>query len=149
MKQTIRAFSQLLFLSGAFNIILALPLALPVLSIRYLEFLWSVNEFLGLGGQAIIPPQEGIYALFVNTAGIDLVLIGVLVVYAGLDPVRRKFIPLANAVGRTLFALVIVYYVIVMDIARLVLVIGSIDLLISIGFVYYLLQLQRIERNAV
>lgn len=141
MKQTVNQFSRLLFFSGAFNITLALPLAFPVMAERYLLFLWQVNRFLSLGGKEIIYPKEGIASLFINTAGIDLVLIGVIVLYASFDPLNRKFIPLANAIGRTLFAAVVAYYVITMDIAHLVLVIGGIDVAISIGFAYYLLKL--------
>ncbi|MBI5295331.1 MAG: hypothetical protein HY869_07630 [Chloroflexi bacterium] len=141
MKQTTHQFSKLLFFSGAFNIVLALPLAFPILHAKYLRFLWAVNQFLALGGREIVPPSEGIPALLINTAGIDLVLIGVIVLYAGFDPLRRRFIPLANAVGRTLFAAVIGYYVLAQDVARLVLVIGGIDVIISIGFAYYLIRL--------
>jgi len=147
MKQTINQFRRLLFFSGAFNITLALPLAFPIVSERYLLFLWEVNRFFSLGGREIIYPKEGIASLFINTAGIDLVLIGVIVLYAGFDPLNRKFIPLANAVGRTLFAAVIVYYVIALDIARLVLVIGGMDVAISIGFVYYLVKLKKLAQS--
>ena len=98
-------------------------------------------------GNNLYPPREGINALFVNTAGIDLVLIGVIVFYSGFDPIQRKFIPLANAIGRTLFAVIIVYYCIVFDIARLVLVIGGIDVLISAGFCYYLIKLRKLNEN--
>ena len=134
-----------------FNIVLAAPLIIPVIFEKYFQFLWAVNQLLRLGGKQIVPPKEGINALLVNTAGIDLVLIGVIVFYSGFDPIRRKFIPLASAIGRTLFAVIIVYYCIVFDIARLVLVIGGIDILISTGFIYYLIKLRKLkeyERNA-
>ena len=57
---------------------------------------------------------------------------------SSVDPVKFRLIPLLNAIGRTLFASIIVYYVIVYDIIRFVLIIGVIDVLISIGFVYFL-----------
>jgi hypothetical protein len=142
MKQTVNQFKKLLFFSGAFNVVLALPLVFPVLYEKYFYLLWTVNQFLALGGKELIPPKDGIYALFINTAGIDLVLIGVIVFYAGFNPIKRRFIPLANAVGRTFFALIIIYYVITMDIARLVLIIGGIDVMISIGFGYFLMKLR-------
>jgi len=145
MDKTVKHFSRLLFFSGAFNIILAFPLIFPVTYEKYFQFLWAVNHFFSLGGKQLIPPKEGINALLVNTAGIDLVLIGVIVFYSGFDPIRRKFIPLANAIGRTLFAVIIVYYCIVFDIVRLVLVIGGIDLLISAGFSYYLIKLRKLN----
>jgi len=67
-----------------------------------------------------------------------LVLIGVIVLYSSVDPVKRAFIPLANAIGRILFVFIAAYYCIVFDIARLTILIGAIDLAISIGFIYYL-----------
>jgi len=146
MDKTVKQFGKFLFFSGVFNIILAFPLIFPVIYEKYFQLLWAINQFLSLGGKQLIPPKEGINALLVNTAGIDLVLIGVIVFYSGFDPIRRKFIPIANAIGRTLFAVIIVYYCIVFDIARLILVIGGIDVLISIGFFYYLIKLKRCKK---
>jgi hypothetical protein len=145
VNPTVNQFGKLLFFSGTFNIVLALPLAFPVLYDKYLRLLWTLNQFLALGGRELVPPQEGIHALFINTAGIDLVLIGAIVFYAGFDPIKTRFIPLANAIGRTIFALVIIYYVVTMDIARLVLIIGGIDVMISAGFVYYLIKLRNFQ----
>ena len=147
MDKTVKQFGKLLFFSGAFNIILAFPLIFPVIYQKYFQLLWATNQFLNLGGKPLIPPKEGINAFLVNTAGIDLVLIGVIVFYSGFDPIQRKFIPLANAIGRTLFAVIIAYYCIVFDIARLVLVIGGIDVLISAGFCYYLIKLKKLKEN--
>ncbi|MFH1983700.1 MAG: hypothetical protein ABIL58_17810 [Pseudomonadota bacterium] len=147
MERTTRRFGKLLFFSGIFNIVMASPLIFPVLYERYFHLLWQVNQFFHLGGKRLIPPTEAINALLVNTAGIDLVLIGVIVCYAGLDPMRRTFIPFANAIGRTLFAGIIIYYCLVFDIARLVLVIGGIDVLISAGFGYYLIKLKRLQED--
>ena len=127
MKKTLNQFRKLLFFSGVFNIALALPLVFPVVYEKYFRFLWMINQFFDLGGKELIPPKEGINALLINTAGIDLVLIGVIVFYSGFDPIKRKFIPLANAIGRTFFALIIVYYILILNIARLLLVIGGID----------------------
>ena len=146
MKQIINKFRKLLFFSGVFNIVLALPLVFPVLYEKYFRLLWTVNQFLALGGKELIPPKEGIHALLINTAGIDLVLIGVIVFYSGFDPIKRRFIPFANAVGRIAFALIIIYYVMVMDIARLVLIIGGIDVAISVGFCYYLIMLRNPDK---
>lgn len=128
--------------SGAFNIALAAPLIVPELYKRYFALLWRVNSLLSLGGREPIAPSEGINALLINTAGIDLVLIGVFVIYSARDPLSRWFIPAANATGRTIFAGIILYYVLVQDIARVVLIIGIVDVLISGAFIYYLLALR-------
>ena len=127
--------------------VLAAPLAVPGLSAQYFSFLWRVNEFLGLGGKEPIAPDESINALLVNTAGIDLVLVGAIVFYAGFAPMKRRFIPWANAIGRTVFAGIIVYYALAFDIMQLVLVIGAVDVMISAGFIFFLLRLRHLNRG--
>jgi hypothetical protein len=67
---------------------------------------------------------------------------GVFVLYAARDPLLRWFIPAANAAGRSIFFGVILYYVVVYDIARIVLLIGLVDVLISGVFGYYLFSLR-------
>lgn len=117
------ALRRLLWLSGGFNVTLAAPLALP----------WTL-------------PAPGGPALLANTAGIDLVLIGLFVLYAARDPSRRRFIVAANAVGRLAFAAVVGYQVLTADVARIVLLIGGIDVVIALGFARLLTRLP--ERNA-
>lgn len=143
MGDKLKAFSNLLFFSGAFNIALAAPLMIPGFTARYFAFLWALNEGVHLGGARPVAPLEGVNGLLVNTAGIDLVLIGVIVIYAGFSPATRLFIPLVNAIGRTVFACVVIYYVVAFDVARIVLVLGVIDLAISAGFFYYIVKIRR------
>lgn len=111
---------------------------------RYMAIMWRLNELLSLGGREPIAPSGGLNALLINTAGIDLVLIGIFVLYAAQDPLSRWFIPAANAAGRSVFATVILYYVFVYDIARIVVLIGFVDVMISATFVYYLLSLRSV-----
>lgn len=129
---------RLLTFAGVFNILLASPLVVPCLIGPYLGALSSVNALLALGGKPLEVPAAGAPALLANTAGIDLVLIGVLVIYAALDPRRRSFIVVANAAGRLLFALVVAYYVLRFDVARLVLGIAGIDVALGLAFLYLL-----------
>lgn len=137
-----KQFSAFLVASGLFNIVLAAPLMVPELYVHYLALLWELNGLVGLGGREPVAPEGGVAALLINTAGIDLVLIGLIVLYAARDPLARWFIPAVNAVARTVFAGVIVYYVAVYDIARIVLVIGILDILISAVFACYLFSLR-------
>ena len=141
-NRTMTHFKGLLMFSGLFNIIMASPLILPSTSQWYFQFLWRVNEVLRLGGVQPSPPVEGINALLVNTAGIDLVLIGSIVVYSSFDPMNRIAIPLLNAVGRIAFAGIVLSYFFSHDIMRLVLVIGFVDVCISAGFIYYAVKLR-------
>lgn len=138
-------FRGVLIFSGLFNIVLAAPLMVPELYGHYLELFWKLNGLLSLGGDAPLTPYSPVGALLINTAGIDLVLIGTIVLYAAQDPLSRWFIPAVNAIGRTLFAGVILYYVIVYQIPRIVLLIGGIDLIISGAFAYFLHALSKLR----
>jgi len=140
-------FRGFMIFSGLFNIVLAMPLMVPELYSHYLALFWTLNEMLGLGGHAPVIPYSPVGALLINTAGIDLVLIGAIVLYAARDPLSRWFIPAVNAAGRTLFAGVILYYVIVYDIPRIVLLIGGIDLLISGVFAYFLHSFRKLSSH--
>ena len=143
-----KRFRAFLVFSGLFNITLAAPLMLPELTGRYLALLWRVNGLLSLGGREPVAPAGGVGALLAYTAGVDLVLIGVLVLYAARDPLSRWFIPAANAAGRSAFALIVLYYVVVYEVARIVLLIGLVDVIVSGVFAYYLLSLRAALREA-
>ncbi len=144
IDRQIGRFRGFLIFSGLFNIVLATPLMLPELYGRYLLVFWKLNDLLGLRGVAPVMPFSPVGALLVNTAGIDLVLIGAIVLYAAQDPLSRWVIPALNAAGRTLFSGVILYYVIVYDIPRIVLLIGGIDLMISGVFAYFLYSIRKL-----
>ncbi len=139
----IKYFKKLLIFSGLFNIILAFPLIIPSFFKSYIYFIYHLNELVGLGGTMPVLPEDGLSQLLINTAGIDLVLIGSIVLVSAIDPVKFRLIPLLNAIGRTLFAVIIVYYVFIYDIIRFVLVVGIIDIFISMGFVYFLVQIRK------
>jgi hypothetical protein len=141
-------FRKLLVASGLFNIALTSPLIPPGLHGRYIALLGEVNAALGLGGQPPVVPTAGPGALLVNTAGIGLVLVGVFVVYAAGDPLARWVIPAVNAVGRALFAAIVVAYVATDDLVRVVLVIGIFDVVFAAGFVWFLLALRPWQARA-
>ncbi|NTV01336.1 MAG: hypothetical protein HGB04_00935 [Chlorobiaceae bacterium] len=140
---TIRRFRYLLLFSGLFNILLASPLMIPGVADRYLFFLSDLNASLHLGGLPYVRPLNPAHSLLINTAGIDLVLIGSLVLYAALDPDRRKGIVLLNMIGRLLFAAAVGWYVLTAALMPLVLAPALVDVVISIGFIRFLVLLGR------
>jgi len=143
------SFKKLLLFSGLFNIIFAFPLAVPFAFQEYLDLLSSFNQRLQLGGLPIPPVGDGVHALLINTVGIDLILIGGVVLYAAYDPTKRTGIPLLNAVGRTMFFFIILYYIIAFNIARIVLVFGIIDVVISAGFIFFIWKLRARNRAKI
>ena len=139
----IKRFKKLLIFSGLFNIVLAFPLIIPEFFKSYINFIYYLNEAIRLGGVKPVLPEDGLSQLLINTAGLDLILIGSIVLVSSIDPIKFRLIPLLNAIGRTLFAAIIVYYILVYDVLRFVLIIGIIDILISMGFVYFLVQTRK------
>ena len=136
--KTLKRFKNLLKFSGIFNIVSASLLIFPIVYEHYLLFFNQINFALGLGGQAVSIPTNPLNALLINTAGIDLVLIGAVVLVVSKNPLKNRIIILLNAVGRLLFAIIIAYYVFTADLIRIIIVFGLIDVAISIGFLYFL-----------
>ena len=141
-EKVLSMFKKLILFSGLFNIIFAAPLILPFTFRRYLDLLSFLNSVLNFGGVPVSAVNDGIHALLINTAGIDLALIGSIVLYAYFDPENRIGILLLNAIGRTLFFFVIIYYCFEYDIARITLAFGVLDLFISSGFVFFYFRLR-------
>lgn len=137
-RADIQTFKGLLKFSGIFNIIFAAPLAIPKLYEYYLLFFNNINYKLGLGGLPVEIPTNPLNALFINTAGIDLVLIGIVILLVSKNPLANRKIILLNALGRLLFPGIIGYYIFTANLIHILVVFGLVDVSISIGFLYYL-----------
>lgn len=88
MANSVIQFKRLLTFSGVFNIIGAFMFITPRFYESYLLFFNTLNPAIGLGGNSISIPQDIFHALFINTAGIDLVLIGVIVLFTAREPLH-------------------------------------------------------------
>jgi len=129
--------------AGLFNIIAATPLAIPKYFEGYYALFNSLNRLLNLGGNPLIPPTDGANMLFVNTAGLALILVGILLLYSAFDLKRRLFIPFANGLVRLVFSVVLTYYILAENVAHILISIGAIDLLLGVVFVYYYFKLRK------
>lgn len=136
--KTLTQFRRLLRFSGLFNITSASLLIIPVVYEYYLLFINDINFILGLDGQSVSIPINLLIALLINTAGIDLVLIGSIILFVSKNPLKNRTIILLNGIGRLMFAFIIAFYVFAADLIRIIIVFGLIDVAISIGFLYYL-----------
>lgn len=140
MEKSVIHFRRLLRFSGLFNITAAFLFIIPHVYESYLVFYNHFNTMLGLGGKDITIPTDFFHILFINTAGIDLVLIGVIVLLVSKDPLNKtnRLIILANGIGRSFFAMIIGYYSFTEDLIQIFVAIGILDFLITLGFLYYL-----------
>lgn len=149
MTDRVIQFKRLLRFSGAFNIIGAFLLIVPKIYESYLLFYNNLNAFFGLGGNNISIPSDIFHTLFINTAGIDLVLIGVIVLIVSKNPLNKtnRLIILCNGIGRSVFALIIGYYAIRYGLIRFFVFIGIIDFIITLGFLYYLFRTKELAKK--
>ncbi len=145
MKIVIR-FKFLLRFSGIFNITAATMFIFPKLYEYYLSLFNRINHLIGWGGKDLSIPDDPFHALFINTAGIDLVLIGCIVLIASTNPlnvISRRII-LANGIGRFLFTSFVCYYAIADGLMGIFVVFGVIDFMITSGFIYFLVKTKNI-----
>jgi uncharacterized membrane protein len=144
----VKNFKKWIISAGVFNMVAAFPLSMPFLYKPYYSMFNYLNSALNLGGKELIAPVEGVNMLFVNTSGLALFLVGMVLIYASKNVKERIEIPLLNAVVRFVFAFVLFYYVFVENIAGILIVIAVIDLIIVIAFSFYIFELKK-EKNKI
>ena len=134
---TRRGFRRWVKAAGVFNLVSSFPLAMPFLYERQYRFLDAANDALGLGGAPIVAPREGVNMLFVNTGGLILCSVGLMLLYAAGDLKHRRGVPFYNALTRIVWAALVVYYVVGEDLARILLTFAATDLLFAAALLYY------------
>ena len=128
------AFCKWVLGAGVFNLVAAFPLAMPFSYRGYLALLDALNTSLGWDGRALTPPEDAFGMLAVNTAGLALALVGAMLIYTAANLEARAGIPLMNAIARLIFTGLVVYYVLIADLARVILIIALIDAVIAAAF---------------
>ncbi len=141
------SFQKWVFGAGVFNVVAGFPLAMPFLYRSYYIIFNSLNHKIGLGGMDLEPPVEGINMLLINTAGLALALVGLMLIYASANLKTRIGIPFLNAVIWLIFSGLLVYYMIAEDISRILVSLAVIDIVIAIAFLYFIFQFKRTERT--
>ncbi|PCH66673.1 MAG: hypothetical protein COC06_12375 [Bacteroidales bacterium] len=132
-----KTFKKWVLGAGVFNVIVAFPLAIPFTANYFYTFWNFLNHLFNLGGQDLVLPKDGNNLLWINTCGLALFLVGLMLLYASRDLKNRMGIPLLNGIIRVVFSIFVVYYVVVADISRIILIIAIIDVIIAIVFFYY------------
>ena len=137
------AFRFWVLAAGVFNLISSSGLAFPVLYRFQYHLLGAINERLGLGGDALVAPREGVNMLFVNTAGLILCSVGLMLIYAAQDLKNRSGIPCLNALTRVVWAALIFYYVLAENLAHILITFAVTDLIFAVVLFYYVAQARR------
>lgn len=133
--RTTRAFRVWVIVAGVYNIVNSFAMMVPFLNKSYYRMLSSSSRM--FGGGEILPAADPVNMLFVNTSGLVLVLVGAMLLYAARDLKNRSGIPLLNAVGRTVWAVLVIYYTLAQDLPRLFLTFAAVDVTIAAAFYYY------------
>jgi hypothetical protein len=133
--KTSGAFRVWVIVAGVYNILNSFAMMVPFLNKSYYRMLSGSSRM--FGGAEILPAADPVNMLFVNTAGLVLVLVGAMLLYAARDLKNRSGIPLLNAVARTLWALLVIYYTIAQDLPRLFLTFAAVDIIFAAAFFYY------------
>lgn len=138
-----RAFRTWVLGAGVFNLVSSFGLAMPFLYAYQYRMLNTANRALGFGGDPLIAPREGVNMLFVNTGGLILCSVGLMLIYAAQDLKNRSGIPCFNALTRVIWAALIFYYVLTENLARILITFAVIDLIFAAVLFYYVAQGRR------
>lgn len=128
----------ILIIAGSFTLVMSFPLAIPGVFTEYISTLWSLNLALGLGGREPFIPNDGAVLMIINHAGVELISLSVLIIYASFDPVARKFIIYLTMIGRSLFAVFAFYYTYKFDGMQLFYIVGITDIILMVVMLYAL-----------
>lgn len=135
--------------AGIFNTVVAFPFSLPFFYKYCFALLNYLNASFNLGGSLLVPPTEGVNSLFINTAGLALCLVGLILIYASTNLENMIRIPFLNAIARVIFSGLLLYYVVAKDIARVLTAFAVIDLIIAGAFMHYYLVLDKRTQKQV
>ena len=138
-----RAFRFWALAAGIFNLASSSGLAVPVLYRYQYQMISRTNHLLGLGGDPLVAPREGVNMLFVNTAGLILCSVGMMLLYASQDLRNRSGIPCFNALTRVVWAGLIIYYVVAENLARILITFAVTDLIFAAALFYYVARTRR------
>lgn len=122
---------------GVFNCIVAFPFSMPFLSEHYIKLFNWINKTIGFGGNPWVPPSDGGNMLFLNTAGLALFLVGMILIYASKDVSSRVEIALLNGLVRFVWAIVALHYLVNYKIINVLYLIVIIDLILASAYIYY------------
>jgi hypothetical protein len=136
------SFKKWVFGAGLFKVIIGFPVALPFLYEQYYKLFDALNSALGLGGAPLVPPAEPANLFLIHIAGMEVCLVGIILLYASRNLRDRMAIPLSNALVHGLFVFLVLYYVMARGVARILLSFAVVDAVLSIVFLYYIFALR-------
>lgn len=140
-----RRFRLWVFWTGIYDIVAFGGLACPFTLKIFLGISNGLNKALGLGGTLGALPTNVNNLLMINTLGVILVFLGILLIVASLDLEKRAWFVFWEGLLRIVFFVLSLYFILFKSAAPIVLIFGVIDLIIAIMYMYYIFTIEGLK----
>lgn len=138
-------FRQWVFWTGIFNIVAYGPLVCPFSLQIFVNISNRLSSAVGLGGAVLSLPPNVNNLLMINTLGILVVFLGILLIIASLDIQNRAWFVFWEGLIRIIFFLLSLYFVIFKNAGQILIVFGLTDLVIGIIYWYYIFTIEGLK----
>jgi hypothetical protein len=138
-------FRQWVFWTGIFNIVAYGPLVCPFSLEIFVNISNRLSSAVGLGGAVLSLPSNVNNLLMINTLGILVVFLGILLIIASLDIPNRAWFVFWEGLIRIIFFLLSLYFVIFKNAGQILVVFGLTDLVIGIIYGYYIFTIEGLK----
>jgi hypothetical protein len=138
-------FRKWVFWTGIYDIVAFGGLACPFTLKMFLSVSNGLNEALGLGGTLAAFPVNVNNLLMINTLGVILIFLGIMLIVASLDIEGRAWFVFWEGLIRIIFFILSFYVILFKGAAQIVLVFGIIDLIIAVIYLYYIFTIEGLK----
>ena len=138
-------FRQWVFWTGIFNIVAYGPLVCPFSLQIFVNISNRLSSAVGLGGAVLSLPPNVNNLLMINTLGILVVFLGILLIIASLNIQNRAWFVFWEGLARIFVFLFFLYYVLFKAGAHISLMFGITDLIIGIIYMYYIFTIKDLK----
>lgn len=138
-------FRQWVFWTGIFNVVAYGSLVCPFTLKTFFDISNALKNASGLGGAVFLLPSNVNNLLMINTVGLIVIFLGILLIIASFDIQNRAWFVFWEGWVRTIFFLYSLYFVIFKGAAQLLIVFGLIDLFIAIIYWYYIFTIEGLK----
>ena len=133
------------FWTGIFNIVAYAPLLCPFTLKRFLGISAGLGHALGLGGTPLSMPENVNHVIMINILGLIVVFLGILLIVASVDIVKRAWFVFWEGLIRIAVFLFFLYVVLFSSAAQVLLLFGVIDLIIGLIYLYYIFTIKDVK----
>jgi hypothetical protein len=138
-------FRQWVFWTGIFNIVAYGPLTCPFSLQIFVDSSNRLSSALGFSGTGLALPSNVNNLVMINTLGILVVFLGILLIVASLDIQNRAWYVFWEGMIRIIFFLLSLYFVIFKNAGQILIIFGLVDLVIGIIYWYYIFTIEGLK----